>query len=334
MAEIDFFYVPTTLGYSNFISSDSVLPADHSDSMNDEFPDCTSEYFTVFSDGFQHFQQTSDAICTKLSTLDQVHCSHCPLWWTSDDAKPVCLWLVFMAGFTNPCLIVCSSKLRFSKSSICYYANTTSCFNIILAGDIELNPGPESSGSTAACNKKPSSNTYFQVYLQNVRSLKNKLDMLHSSMVAHLQPLGMFNFFALTATWLTDDVLYSELSIPNYTIFRKDRMNRHGGGVLLGCHNTFEYRRRPDFEQDNLELLEVRLSSRNKVLLGNFYRVPDSGAQPLEALADTLTNVSHQYNHICIVGDFNLPSLQWNSGSGLSHHQVILALMMCLLMLS
>ena len=130
----------------------------------------------------------------------------------------------------------------------------------------------------------------------------------------------MFNFFALTETWLTDDVFDSEVSIANYTIFRKDRMNRRGGGgVLLGFHNTFEYRRRPDLEQDNLELLlvEVRLSSQNKMLLGNFYRAFDSGAQPLEALADTLTNVSHQYNHICIVGDFNLPSFQWNSGSGL-----------------
>ena len=145
-----------------------------------------------FSDGFHHFQQASNAICTRLSTLDQVHCSHCPLRWTSDDAKPVCLWLVFMAGFTNPCLIVCSSKLRFSKNSIPYYANTTSCFNIILIGDIELNPGPESSGSTAACNEKPSSDTYFQ------------LDILHSSIVAHLQPLGMFNFFALTETCMAN----------------------------------------------------------------------------------------------------------------------------------
>ena len=121
---------------------------------------------------FNNFQQASNAICTKLSTLDQVHCSHCPLLWTSDDAKPVCLCLVFMAGFTNPCLIVCSSK--FSKSSIPYYANTTSCFNIILAGDIELNPRPETSGSTTACNKKPSSDTCFQVYLQNVTSPKTR----------------------------------------------------------------------------------------------------------------------------------------------------------------
>ena len=52
MVDLDFFDVPTTLGYSNFISSDSVLPADHSDSMNNEFPDCTSEYLTVFSEGF------------------------------------------------------------------------------------------------------------------------------------------------------------------------------------------------------------------------------------------------------------------------------------------
>ena len=72
-------------------------------------------------------------------------------------------------------------------------------------------------------------------------------------------------------------------------------------------------------EQDNLELLlvEVRLSSRNNMLLGNFYRAPDSRAQPLKALADTLTDVSHQYNHICFVGYFILPFLQWNSSSGL-----------------
>ena len=53
-------------------------------------------------------------------------------------------------------------------------------------------------------------------------------------MVAHLQPLGMFNFFALTEIWLTYDVLDSEVSILNYIIFRKDRINRRCGGVLLG----------------------------------------------------------------------------------------------------
>lgn len=163
-------------------------------------------------------------------------------------------------------------------------------------------------------------NSTCQMYIQNVRSLKNKLDSFHTSLVANLQPGGFYNFFALTETWLTTDVMDSELNIPNYTIFRNDRVNRRGGGVLLGCHNNFVCRRRQDFERNDLELLlvEVRLSSRNKMLLGVFYRPPNSGVEPLEALADTLTIVSSHYNNICIVGDFNLPTLQWNPRSKLA----------------
>ena len=94
----------------------------------------------------------------------------------------------------------------------------------------------------------------------------------------------------------------NKLTIPNYTIFRNDRINR-----LLGCNNDFECRRLTAFERDNLELLlvEVRMSSRNKILLGVFYRPPSSVVEPLEALADTLTIVSSYYYNICIVGDFN-----------------------------
>ena len=206
------------------------------------------------------------------------------------------------------------SKLRLSKNRTAYYNNTTASFNIILAGDIEVNPGPESSGPFAVHTKRPksTSDTSLQVYLQNVRSLKNNLDVLHSSLVANLQPGGMFNFFALTETWLTDAVLDSDINVPNFTIFRNDRSNRRGGGVLLGCHNDFKCWRRSDLEQGDVEMLwvEVRLSSHNELLLGVFYKPPNSGTQPLEALVDTLTNASRHYNSICIVGDFNLPSLQ------------------------
>ena len=79
------------------------------------------------------------------------------------------------------------------------YTNTTSCFNIILG---QLQHVMKSHQVIRIC---------FQVDLQNVKSVKNKLhvhvDILHSSMVAHFQQLGMLNFFALTETWLPDDVL-------------------------------------------------------------------------------------------------------------------------------
>ena len=46
-----------------------------------------------------------------------------------------------------------------------------------------------------------------------------------------------------------------------------------------------------------------------------FLQTAKRGVQPLEALADMLTNASRHYNSICIVGDFNLPSLPVLSGS-------------------
>ena len=52
------------------------------------------------------------------------------------------------------------------------------------------------------------------------------------------------------------------------------------------------------------------MSSRKKILFDVFYRPPNSVVEPLEALADTLTIVFSYYNNICIVGDFNLPTLQ------------------------
>ena len=38
-------------------------------------------------------------------------------------------------------------------------------------------------------------------------------------------------------TWLCEDVLDSEIHVPNYSILRLDR-DRHGGGVALYIHNS------------------------------------------------------------------------------------------------
>ena len=51
-----------------------------------------------------------------------------------------------------------------------------------------------------------------------------------------LQALLLTNcmdIITLTETWLDDNFLDSELHLNDYNIFRKDRSNRHGGGVLL-----------------------------------------------------------------------------------------------------
>ena len=44
----------------------------------------------------------------------------------------------------------------------------------------------------------------------------------------------------LVETWLSVDVLDSEVFIPNYSVVGLDR-NRHGGGVLVYVHSSITY---------------------------------------------------------------------------------------------
>jgi hypothetical protein len=93
---------------------------------------------------------------------------------------------------------------------------------LLLAGDIATNPGPCSSTPRINNNK----NALRCLYL-NARSLVRKLDELQ--VLANDDDL-----LAITETWLRPDIKDCEL-LPklNFTIFRKDRLSRAGGGVML-----------------------------------------------------------------------------------------------------
>ena len=184
--------------YSHYTPVDRVSSSDNFDHFLHGLPHGNEPLWSVSQADFQLSLTSSDTIHTMLISMPGR--LHCPPWPHVSQIKPVWLWLV--SGCTTPHYCGVLNKLRLSRNRTPYYNNTTASFNITLAGDIEVNPGPESSGVSTVHTKKPTSDTSLQIYLQNVRSLKNKLDVLHSSLVAHLQPGGVFNFFALTETWL------------------------------------------------------------------------------------------------------------------------------------
>lgn len=41
-----------------------------------------------------------------------------------------------------------------------------------------------------------------------------------------------------TETWLSPDIINSELFLNNYRVYRTDRVNRRGGGVLLAMKKS------------------------------------------------------------------------------------------------
>ena len=105
-------------------------------------------------------------------------------------------------------------RTKFGHLPIRYNANSDSIFNLTLSEDVETNSGPTFSShpSHSSANNSYNAETTLSIYHQNVRSLKNKLDCLHSNLLSNLHPLGNYRIFALTETWLSPDVTDAEVT--------------------------------------------------------------------------------------------------------------------------
>ena len=108
------------------------------------------------------------------------------------------------------------------------------------------------------------------VVLCYAKSIVNKKLDLHAFLVSY-----RVDILAITETFLSEEILDSEMTNGSYAVFRRDR-DRHGGGVMIMIRNNIPAIRRPDLET-SCEVLWIELPLRSKpILLGVFYRPPIS----------------------------------------------------------
>ena len=67
----------------------------------------------------------------------------------------------------------------------------------------------------------------------NARSIINKKTELNI-MVDDIKP----HIIGITESWANNDITNAELGLEGYVMFRKDRIGRRGGGVLLYINDT------------------------------------------------------------------------------------------------
>ena len=79
----------------------------------------------------------------------------------------------------------------------------------------------------------PSKEEEIKCVCLNARSIINKKDELNI-MVDDIKP----HIIGLTESWANNDITDAELGLEGYAMFRKDRMGRRGGGVLLYSKDT------------------------------------------------------------------------------------------------
>ena len=162
----------------------------------------------------------------------------------------------------------------------------------------------------------------LKVLYLNARSLKalvhpigdKSVKVCKISLLQQLTYGGNYDVVCACETWLNNLILCSEI-LPNYgSIFRCDRADRIGGGVLVAVKTSIQVTRRHDLEPDNTELVvtELMKSNNKPIILYTFYRPPDSKPDVLQQLNDSIQN-NPESSRIVLVGDFNLPSVKWSS---------------------
>ena len=158
---------------------------------------------------------------------------------------------------------------------------------------------------------KESENGECAVMLSNIRSILNKHDELEAFISLHNPGI-----VALTETWLTEDVGNAELSITGYNLFRADRAaGRGGGGVMFyikTCYPTTILSTSQDPEGFYESLwCRVKVSHGCPKTIGVLYRSP--GARPPLMLEDL--NKFMNGDHFLLLGDFNMPNVDWETCS-------------------
>ncbi|VDP79046.1 unnamed protein product [Echinostoma caproni] len=121
---------------------------------------------------------------------------------------------------------------------------------------------------------------------------------------------GRWDLIAVTETWLTTDILDSELRLPDMELLRRDRPTR-GGGVLLYYHNSLQCEQMECLFAASATLwCKLKLTQHDIGLIGLVYRPPSSADSSNETLLQTMSYFSSlNFTHVLIMGNFNCPKL-------------------------
>ena len=152
----------------------------------------------------------------------------------------------------------------------------------------------------------------------NVNRLVNKLDGVRELMSTY-----NFDVLTLRETWLSSNISDCEVTIPGYTLVRKDRNGStklNGGGVLFYIRDNIPFTVKKDLATNKEELLwvEINRSKCKPLLIAAAYKPPNvKEANFLETLSNSFAKIDLDKNGLVLMGDFNIDQHGKSSASRL-----------------
>ncbi|RZC34998.1 Exo endo phos domain containing protein, partial [Asbolus verrucosus] len=136
----------------------------------------------------------------------------------------------------------------------------------------------------------------------NIASLLAKFDEF-SAFVKKDKP----SFILLTETWLTPSIPDTLISLGGYTVFRRDRIGRRGGGA---CIYILDYVLSKlevswiDVDVNSVDSIFLKFSSRSLTfILGCVYRPPSSPLIDDQSFFGRISEMVNEYDKVFLFGD-------------------------------
>ena len=152
------------------------------------------------------------------------------------------------------------------------------------------------------------------IALINFQSIREKKPLFYTFI-----DLNKPDIIVGTETWLTAEIHDNEIFPPElgYTVYRRDRIGKRGGGVIIQVNSKFTSVLRSEFNTNCENLwVQLNLAGAKSVLIGADYKPhkadPESIAS-FEELKKSLTLVSQTNSAVWLLGDLNLPEIDWEN---------------------
>ena len=159
---------------------------------------------------------------------------------------------------------------------------------LILANDIEVNPGPP----TQYAAKE------MTVIHLNAGSIRNKIDIVSTE-------TSKYDIVTVSETWLKDNIENNDILLPGFS--PPFRLDRNGyGGVAIYAKSDIISKPRVDLHVDGLEAIWIEVRENNKILLiCSMYRPPESLVPYWRLIEESVKKASNTPHKFIILGDFN-----------------------------
>lgn len=128
-----------------------------------------------------------------------------------------------------------------------------------------------------------------------------------------------YKIICVTETHLSNSSIEeAEVSLPNFTMFREDRSDNSGfGGSAIFVHKSLTVSKLDWFDKTESVAVKVTFSNKNSMEIICVYRSPNLTKTQNNKLLSQLGKVpftSPDFPNIIMVGDFNLPNVDWING--------------------